>query len=83
VARSYFLFARRHGRPNWLAWHLAYSVRRIQRASGREERLATLHGLWDGIRGRRGPHPRYQSQLGELPAPTTDTSGTGPGHRPD
>jgi hypothetical protein len=67
VARSYFTLARRHGRPNWLAWHMAYSARRFQLASGRRERLAILHGLWDGIRGRNGPHPRYQSQSGELP----------------
>jgi hypothetical protein len=67
VARSYFTLARRHGRPNWLVWHMAYSARRFQLAGGRRERMAILHGLWDGFRGRKGSHPRYQSQRGELP----------------
>jgi hypothetical protein len=59
VARNFFLLARAHGTRRWLAWHLAYSARRAQLASGRAERSAILHGLFDGARGRRGPHPKY------------------------
>jgi len=65
-ARNFFHLARRHGRRSWLAWHLATSVRRLQLASGAEERRAILHGLVDGARGRRGSHPRYQRRQGEL-----------------
>ena len=72
VARNFFTFARRHGSPSWFAWHLAYSVRRLQLAGSRTERSAYLHGLWDGLRGRLGTNPRYQSRLGELPAPGED-----------
>jgi len=72
VSRSFFTFARRHGRPSWLAWHVAYTVRRLQLAGSREERLAYVHGFWDGLRGRQGPHPRYQSRRGELPVPGDD-----------
>jgi GT2 family glycosyltransferase len=67
VARNFFAFARRHGRPSWLVWHLAYSVRRLQRAGGRAERVAYLHGLVDGARGRLGRNPRFLSTRGELP----------------
>ena len=35
VARNFFHLARAHGRPNWLAWHLAYSARRMQRSGER------------------------------------------------
>jgi len=73
VARNFVTFARRHGTPSWQAWHLVYSVRRLQLAGGRLERSAYLHGLWDGFRGRLGPNPRYQSRLGELPLPGDDT----------
>jgi len=69
VARNFFPFARRHGKRRWLAWHLAYSVRRLQLARSRTERSAYLHGLWDGMRGRLGANPRYQSRRGELPLP--------------
>jgi GT2 family glycosyltransferase len=69
VARNFFTFARRHGHPSWLVWHLAYSLRRLQLAGGRAERLAYVRGLWDGARGRLGPNPRYLSQQGELPLP--------------
>ncbi|HXQ61442.1 MAG TPA: hypothetical protein VN796_03860 [Acidimicrobiales bacterium] len=69
VARNFFTLARRHGRPSWLAWHLVYSLRRLQLAGGRAERAAYLHGMWDGARGRLGPHPKYQSRQGELPKP--------------
>jgi hypothetical protein len=69
VARNFFTFARRHGQTRWLAWHLAYSVRRLQLAGSRSERSAYLHGLWDGVRGRLGANPRYLSQHGEFPVP--------------
>jgi hypothetical protein len=69
VARNFFAFTRRHGRPSWIAWHLAYSVRRLQLARGRGERSAYLRGLWDGWRGRMGRNERYLSQQGELPLP--------------
>jgi hypothetical protein len=72
VARNFFTFARRHGRPSWLAWHLAYSARRLQLAGNRSERGAYLHGLWDGWRGRLGSNPRYQSRGGELPVTGDD-----------
>jgi GT2 family glycosyltransferase len=65
-ARNSFLLARRHGRPSWHAWHLAYSARRLQLASGGDERRAILHGLWDGVRGRRGENPSYGRTVGEI-----------------
>ena len=58
--------SRAHGSPSWTAWHFAYSARRIQLASSTEERLATIHGLLDGMRGRLGAHPRYQRKTGEF-----------------
>jgi GT2 family glycosyltransferase len=67
VARNFFSFARRHGKRRWLVWHLAYSVRRLQLAGSGTERRAYLHGLWDGMVGRLGSNPRYQSQHGEFP----------------
>jgi GT2 family glycosyltransferase len=67
VARNFFSFARRHGKRRWLAWHLAYSVRRLQLAGSGTERRAYLHGLWDGMLGRLGANPRYQSEHGEFP----------------
>jgi hypothetical protein len=75
-ARNSFELARRHGRASWHAWHLAYSARRIQLASGWAERRAILHGLWDGARGRLGEHPGYGRRVGEL-APG-DRSGGSP-----
>lgn len=65
-ARNSFALARRHGRPTWMAWHLAYSARHLQAARSGAERTAILHGLWDGVRGRMGEHPRYRRQVGEL-----------------
>ena len=64
-ARNSILLARRHGRPSWHLWHLAYSVRHLQKATGRVERKAILHGLWDGIRGRVGENPDYGRTMGE------------------
>jgi hypothetical protein len=69
VARNYFHLARAHGSARWLAWHVAYSARRLQLAPNNAERKATLHGLVDGLRGRWGPHPRYTRQTGELNPP--------------
>jgi hypothetical protein len=69
VARNFLHLARAHGSPSWMAWHFAYSARRIQMASTTEERLATLHGLFDGIQGRLGANPRYQRRTGELDQP--------------
>ena len=65
-ARNSILLAQRHGRPSWHIWHVAYSVRHLQRASGKLERKAILHGLWDGIRGRVGENPDYGRTVGEL-----------------
>ncbi len=65
VARNFFHLARAHGRASWLAWHLAYSARRMQLAASGAERRATLHGLLDGARWRYGPHPRYLRDKGE------------------
>lgn len=59
VARNFFLLARTHGSPRWVGWHLAYSGRRLQLARSGAERAAIVHGLVDGVRGRRGAHARY------------------------
>jgi GT2 family glycosyltransferase len=64
-ARNSILLARRHGRPSWYMWHAAYSARHLQKASGRAERKAILHGLWDGVRGRFGENPDYGRTVGE------------------
>jgi glycosyltransferase involved in cell wall biosynthesis len=64
-ARNSILLARRHGRPSWHMWHVAYSARHLQKASGSQERKAILHGLWDGIRGRFGENPDYGRAVGE------------------
>lgn len=60
VARNFFLLARRHGGPLWVANHLLYSARRMQLARSRAERLATLRGLWDGLLGRTGQSPQFR-----------------------
>ena len=65
VARNFFFLARRHGTRLWIANHLVYSCRRIQLAKSRQERLATLRGLWDGACGRSGSNPRFQRVTGE------------------
>ncbi len=64
-ARNSVALARRHGRPSWYAWHLAYSARHLQRARSRDERSAIVHGLWDGALGRLGQHPDYVRRVGE------------------
>lgn len=66
VARNFLLLARRHGTMGWRLWHLAYSARRVQLATSRGERVATLRGLWDGFRGRTGPHPEFLRDRAEF-----------------
>jgi hypothetical protein len=72
-ARNSILLARRHGRPSWHAWHVAYSARHLQKATGSVERKAILHGLWDGVRGRLGENPAYGRTVGEVSDPRHDT----------
>ena len=71
-ARNSILLARRHGRPSWHMWHLAYAARHLQRASGSDERRAILHGLWDGAKGRVGENPDYGRTVGELSEASED-----------
>jgi hypothetical protein len=66
-ARNSFALARRHGDPTWHFWHVAYSARKLQQARSNDERVAIVHGLWDGMLGRMGEHPNYHRQVGELP----------------
>jgi GT2 family glycosyltransferase len=65
-ARNSVLLARRHGRPSWHVWHLAYSARHLQKATGRQERHAIIRGLWDGAMGRVGENPDFGRTEGEL-----------------
>jgi GT2 family glycosyltransferase len=65
-ARNSIALARRHGQPNWHLWHVAYSVRHVQKAHSWNERLAIAHGLWDGARGRMGKNRRYGRRVGEF-----------------
>jgi GT2 family glycosyltransferase len=64
-SRNSILLARRHGRPSWHAWELAYTARHLQKATGRDERKAILHGLWDGARGHLGENTTYGQTEGE------------------
>jgi hypothetical protein len=66
LARNFFTLARRHGTRRWIAWHLAYSLRRVQLAGDRRYATATLRGLLDGFRGRLGIDPGYLRDVGEL-----------------
>ena len=66
-ARNTVELARRHGYPSWHLWHMAHTVRHLQSARGQEERRAIVRGLWDGVRGRLGEHPRYGRSVGEWP----------------
>lgn len=59
---------RRHGKPSWYLWQLAYSARHVQRARSRSERSAIVRGWWDGVRGRMGEDPRHGRQVGEFDA---------------
>ncbi len=72
-ARNSLELSRRHGRPSWIAWHLAYSVRHLQAAHGAGERSAIVHGLWDGLRGRLGRNPAYGRETGEYAPPVDPT----------
>lgn len=75
-ARNSIELARRHGRPSWYAWHLAYSARHLQRARSRSARVAILDGLRDGARGRLGENPRYGRRVGEFgPSAGSDEPG--------
>lgn len=64
-ARNSILMTRRHGRPSWHMWHVAYLARHLQKATGNAERKAILRGLRDGVRGRFGEHPDYGRTVGE------------------
>jgi hypothetical protein len=68
-ARNSMELGRRHGRPSWQAWHLAYSARHLQAARSWAERSAILHGLWDGARGRLGRNTAYGRGVGEYGPP--------------
>ena len=81
-ARNSFALMRRHGRPSWYAWHLAYTARHLQKARDGTERRAILHGFWDGARGRMGEHPGYRRQVGEYdPGPGASDGGPASGAR--
>ncbi len=69
VARNFVHLARAHGTASWTGWHFAYSARRMQLASSNAERVATAHGLVDGMRRRLGAHPRYLRNKGEYEPP--------------
>ena len=81
--RNSMELARRHGRPSWRAWHLAYSARHLQVARSSAERSAIVHGLWDGIRGRLGQNPAYIRVAGEYPSTTGPQPGSGTHGRRD
>jgi hypothetical protein len=72
-ARNSVHLARRHGRADWHFWHLAYSARHLQKATGHGQRKAILHGLWDGMRGRLGETPGYGRTQGEHDAVIDDS----------
>jgi hypothetical protein len=76
-SRNSLQLVRRHGRPSWYAWQAAYAARHLQRAAGREERAAIVHGLWDGLLGRMGENPRYARSVGEF-SPATGPAESGP-----
>jgi hypothetical protein len=65
AARNFIPLARRYGNWRWLAWHLAYSARRVQLARSAAVSKATLSGLVDGARGRLGCNPRFVRSVGE------------------
>ncbi len=75
-ARNSFALIRRHGRPSWYAWQLAYSARQLQTAGSRAERAAIAHGLWDGALGRMGENPRYGRRVGEFGRPNDSEPGS-------
>jgi GT2 family glycosyltransferase len=65
-ARNSLALIRRHGRPSWYVWQLAYTARQLQAARGRAERVAIAHGLWDGTIRRMGENSRYVRRVGEF-----------------
>ena len=67
LSRNFFALARRHGHRSWLAWHLLYSLRRMQLARGGAHSRATVRGLVDGALGRLGERPGYSRSVGETP----------------
>jgi hypothetical protein len=69
-ARNSIELIRRHGRPGWYAWQVAYAARQLQTARDGAERSAIVNGLWDGARGRLGRHPRYGRRVGEFDSPS-------------
>jgi len=75
-SRNSFALARRHGRPSWHAWHLAYSLRHLQKAHGPAQRAAIVHGVWDGALGRTGENARYLRQQGEHERPGGSQGGS-------
>ena len=64
-ARNSLALVRRHGRPDWYAWQVAYTARHLQKAGSSAERSAIAHGVLDGLRGRMGENVRYRRQVGE------------------
>lgn len=64
-ARNFLVLRRRYGTGSWTRNHLAMTVRRAQLAGTWAHARAALHGLIDGLRGRSGPHTRYQRGAGE------------------
>ena len=79
-SRNSLALVRRHGRPSWYVWQAAYSARHLQRAAGRDERAAIVHGLWDGLLGRMGENPRYARSVGEF-SPATEPGDAEPDPR--
>ena len=89
-ARNSFALIRRHGRPGWYGWQLAFTARQLQKARSRAERAAIAHGFWDGALGRMGENPRYGRRVGEFEPgsrprrsrPDRRSSATGSGRGP-
>ncbi len=77
-ARNSLALIRRHGRPSWYAWQLAYSARHLHRARSRAERAAIVHGLWDGAFRRMGENPRYRRRVGEFGSEAEAGGSVGP-----
>jgi len=65
-SRNSFALIRRHGRPSWYGWQLAFTARQLHKARSRAERAAIAHGFWDGALGRMGENPRYGRRVGEF-----------------
>jgi GT2 family glycosyltransferase len=65
-ARNFLILARRFGGAGWVGMHAVKSVRRIQLAASGAHRSATLHGLWDGLRGQTGKNSAYLRARGEV-----------------